>query len=254
MKKSFEEIMGEFKQLEPSFQQMVRNCAALELKTWGVEEIGSSTPEKPEDPFACFLRVMQNAYEADPVAMVSLIRNRVPCSQKMAANTPIQVQLERTEAWESHTVGMLGVINGICKELTGRMISAIITESADKENTLELEGFTEHLPDSEDTFLTEIPEQPNPHVIHVESIGDYRSISYWINKERVCVAEVIAEDRGWVIDRICTEPGWRKKGYAKALIQKIVELSGKPARALVISSPSAGFWQRMQELGLALPD
>jgi hypothetical protein len=41
-KKTFEEVMGEFKTLETGMQQMVRNTAKLELKEWGVEEIGSS--------------------------------------------------------------------------------------------------------------------------------------------------------------------------------------------------------------------
>jgi hypothetical protein len=41
-KKTFETIMGEYKALEPTFQTMVRNTAVLELKEWGVKEIGSS--------------------------------------------------------------------------------------------------------------------------------------------------------------------------------------------------------------------
>lgn len=41
-KKTFEEIMGEFKTLGPFMQNMVRNTAKLELKEWGVPEIGSS--------------------------------------------------------------------------------------------------------------------------------------------------------------------------------------------------------------------
>jgi len=41
-KKTFEEIMTEFKTLGTMMQNMVRNTAKLELKEWGVEEIGSS--------------------------------------------------------------------------------------------------------------------------------------------------------------------------------------------------------------------
>jgi hypothetical protein len=41
-KKTFEEVMAEFKTLEIGMQFMVRNVAKLELKEWGVEEIGSS--------------------------------------------------------------------------------------------------------------------------------------------------------------------------------------------------------------------
>ena len=41
-KKTFEEVMAEFKALETGMQHMVRNTAKLELKEWGAEEIGSS--------------------------------------------------------------------------------------------------------------------------------------------------------------------------------------------------------------------
>lgn len=40
--KSFEEIMAEYRQLDPFMKQGVRNTAVMELKNWGVEEIGSS--------------------------------------------------------------------------------------------------------------------------------------------------------------------------------------------------------------------
>ena len=42
IRKTFEEVMAEFKALETGMQQMVRNTAVMELKEWGVEEIGSS--------------------------------------------------------------------------------------------------------------------------------------------------------------------------------------------------------------------
>lgn len=41
-KKTFEEVMNEYKALEPMMKQMVRNTAVMELKEWGVPEIGSS--------------------------------------------------------------------------------------------------------------------------------------------------------------------------------------------------------------------
>lgn len=41
-KKTFEEVMNEYKALGPMFQQMVRNTAVMELKQWEIEEIGSS--------------------------------------------------------------------------------------------------------------------------------------------------------------------------------------------------------------------
>ena len=41
-KKTFEEVMTEFKSLGDMMQRMVRKTATLELREWGVEEIGSS--------------------------------------------------------------------------------------------------------------------------------------------------------------------------------------------------------------------
>jgi hypothetical protein len=41
-KKSFEEIMTEYKELGPFMKQGIRNTAVMELREWGAEEIGSS--------------------------------------------------------------------------------------------------------------------------------------------------------------------------------------------------------------------
>ena len=41
-KKTFDEVMGEFKTLGDMMQRMVRKTASMELQEWGVEEIGSS--------------------------------------------------------------------------------------------------------------------------------------------------------------------------------------------------------------------
>ena len=41
-RKTFEEVMAEYKELCPFMQQGIRNTAVMELKEWGVEEIGSS--------------------------------------------------------------------------------------------------------------------------------------------------------------------------------------------------------------------
>jgi len=42
IKKTFEEVMTEYRTLSPMFQQMVRKTAVMELKQWEIEEIGSS--------------------------------------------------------------------------------------------------------------------------------------------------------------------------------------------------------------------
>lgn len=56
IKKSFEEIMEEYKTLGDMFKQMVRKTAVMELKEWGVEEIGSSDVN-------CQIVDLYNSYE-----------------------------------------------------------------------------------------------------------------------------------------------------------------------------------------------
>ena len=41
-RKTFEEVMAEYKELGPFMKQGIRNTAVMELKEWNVEEIGSS--------------------------------------------------------------------------------------------------------------------------------------------------------------------------------------------------------------------
>jgi hypothetical protein len=41
-RKTFEEVMTEYKALDAGIAGLVRNTAKLELKEWGAEEIGSS--------------------------------------------------------------------------------------------------------------------------------------------------------------------------------------------------------------------
>ena len=56
IKKSFEAVMEEYKQLGDMFKQMVRKTAIMELKEWGVEEIGSSDVN-------CQIVDLYNSYE-----------------------------------------------------------------------------------------------------------------------------------------------------------------------------------------------
>jgi len=42
IRKTFEEVMTEYKELGPFMKQGIRNTAVMELKEWNVEEIGSS--------------------------------------------------------------------------------------------------------------------------------------------------------------------------------------------------------------------
>ena len=55
-KKTFEEVMAEYKTLDDMMRTMVRNTAVMELKEWGVEEIGSSDVN-------CQIVDLYNSYE-----------------------------------------------------------------------------------------------------------------------------------------------------------------------------------------------
>jgi hypothetical protein len=65
-----------------------------------------------------------------------------------------------------------------------------------------------------------------------------------------CEAIAIKCPDGWVIDGIETLPVWRCHGHAKAILQRFVEISGMPVRAMEINEGSESFWEHMTELGI----
>lgn len=77
--------------------------------------------------FDTFLRVLNEAYQADPQAIHALICGRVPCNTKLANHPTVQVS-DNPVAGEGYVVGLLGIINGVCEPLTGRRIAAQFSE------------------------------------------------------------------------------------------------------------------------------
>jgi len=109
----------------------------------------------PEEIFSTFLRVLNEAYEADPDALDALVSSRHICNQALADHPFIQVGTIVTcyedggapigRKDELYMIGLLGVINGICEPLTGRRIAASFSEP-DSEGRSQLLGFKEYKP------------------------------------------------------------------------------------------------------------
>jgi hypothetical protein len=103
----------------------------------------------PEDIFSTFLRVLNEAHEADPYALHNLASGRYVCNQTLADHPFIQVTAVSNADGndEQYVVGLLGIINGICEPLTGRRIAAKFSEP-DSGQKSQLLGFVEYKPTS----------------------------------------------------------------------------------------------------------
>jgi len=55
-----------------------------------------------------------------------------------------------------------------------------------------------------------------------------------------------------VIDGIETLPTWRCHGHARAVLERIVAISGMPVRAIEIDPGAEDFWAHMSEIGINL--
>ena len=95
--------------------------------------------ETEVDPFDAFLEVLNTAYQADPAAIHALICNRVPCNEALANHPDVTVS-ENLVVGEGYVVSMLGVINGICSSLTGKLVAAVFSD----EEQPRLLGFAEY--------------------------------------------------------------------------------------------------------------
>lgn len=97
------------------------------------------------DLLTIFLRVLNEAYEADPAALHALVCNRVPCNRLLAEHATVQVETNIVATGESFSVGMLGVINGICEATTGKRIAAMFSEQDRETKRSKMIGFKEYL-------------------------------------------------------------------------------------------------------------
>lgn len=77
------------------------------------------------------------------------------------------------------------------------------------------------------------------------------NIEYRNGPEVISFARVLKHPENWIVDWIDTLPIYRKKGYAQAIVRKIVEISGAPVNPFEIEHDAIGFWEKMEKLGLA---
>jgi len=98
---------------------------------------------KKDEKLNVCLRVLNEAYAADPAAIHALLCNRVPCNKKLADHKTIQVEMNKVASKNSFAVGMLGVINGIVEELTGESVAVEFSEPDDN-NVRRIIGFVKY--------------------------------------------------------------------------------------------------------------
>jgi hypothetical protein len=73
-----------------------------------------------QEIFESILNILNEACKADIKAMNQLCESRVPCNEALADHPTIVVQ----ENDGTSVVGLLGIINGICENLTGLKVAS----------------------------------------------------------------------------------------------------------------------------------
>jgi hypothetical protein len=77
------------------------------------------------------IRVLNEAFKADPVAISNMMGTRFSCSDTLADHPTIQV----AAGDNAPHVGPLGIINGVLEAMTGQRVAAVYDEKG-------LAGFT----------------------------------------------------------------------------------------------------------------
>lgn len=90
-----------------------------------------------------FLKVLNEAYVADPAAIHALVCNRVPCNLALADHPTIQVEANVVATGETYSVGMLGIVNGLCEVITGQRV-AVMYSDPDDTGRCKVLGFTQY--------------------------------------------------------------------------------------------------------------
>lgn len=107
---------------------------------------GSAAPQSGQ--LETIIDVLNSAFEADPYAMHALIRNEVPCNQALAEHPTVAVGENLVLQSSGNTVGMLGVISGICKAITGEDVAVMWSDPADEYGRRKMLGFAVYRPDA----------------------------------------------------------------------------------------------------------
>lgn len=78
---------------------------------------------KPDPTIETAVKVLNEAFAADPAAIKALCVNRVPCNQALADHPVIWVHPD-LEADVPH-VGLLGILNGVLESMTGKRAAMV---------------------------------------------------------------------------------------------------------------------------------
>lgn len=91
------------------------------------------------------ISVLNSAYQADPAAIHALICNRVPCNATLADHPTVTVDTNRVAIGEeSYSVGLMGIVNGICESICGRRVAVAFSEPDPETKRSQIIGFVKH--------------------------------------------------------------------------------------------------------------
>ncbi len=84
-----------------------------------IDEGVNSVTFTKDEIFQMFLDVLRDAFDIDPGAFMKLVAHRVDCEPSLVDHPTIVVAGDD----ERPTLGMFGIINGICTRITGRTLA-----------------------------------------------------------------------------------------------------------------------------------
>lgn len=70
---------------------------------------------KNKETFEKIINYLNELLEVDATAVESLVSNRVPCNEAMANHPTVSV----SGRGEDYSVGLLGFLNGLCRDIEG---------------------------------------------------------------------------------------------------------------------------------------
>ena len=70
------------------------------------------------------LKVLNDAFDADPDAIRALILHRVPCNRALADHPTVQVNQDTDDL--TFSVGAIGLLNGVVEKFTGKKVAILV--------------------------------------------------------------------------------------------------------------------------------
>lgn len=88
---------------------------------------------RPDAILSAVLDVLNQALDKDPEAIRQLLNLRVPCANAMADHPSLVVDTCDSLTGETRTLDVLGVVNGICRHLTGGRVAVMLDAQPDRQ-------------------------------------------------------------------------------------------------------------------------